>query len=365
MSKLCLLLVGVSFVTLPVGQLSAQGTSDSSWSFNVENDGFWLKNRNEDRNYTMGVTWQVFGDDIASWALARPRAWLDDLLLPDRIRMPDSPDVQHRIAIGVSAFTPDDLSLRAPDPTDRPYASMLYMDSQRRALRPNGDLAVSTELSIGIYGLSIAKGFQRWVHRQRQDSRGIPVIPEGWDNQVSDGGEPTLRYTLRAQRKLLCRRNFDSQFTTEGSVGYYTNLGAGATARLGKLSSEWWKFDAKKVNQQEIPDLDASSGPSSPNCTGGPSGRWEAYLWASANAHLWAYNGMMQGQFRDSAVRVSASDMERLVYSYSGGATFGFRGDSRWYTFGMAVMFRSPEADLPQRRSHTWGGVYFAISSAP
>jgi hypothetical protein len=376
-----LLLLSVMFPLLAIASES-EDLDYTGWAFNLENDGFWLKNWNEDRNYTMGVTWQTGGKRVAEWKISRPLQWVDSLKLLDGLRISDADAeaVTHRLTVGVSAFTPDNLALSTPDPTDRPYASMLYADVQRRALNEDGNVAMSTELSLGVYGLSLAKGFQRWIHRQRQDSRGIPAIPEGWHNQISDGGEPTFRYTVRAQRLLGCKRYFDTQVTADGSVGYYTNVGAGLAVRFGLIKSPWWGFDAQKITASELPTYsempniaEAAAGSAGTNaapnstlpCQFGASGRWEAYVWAGANAHLWGYNGMMQGQFRHSSVRVSADDVERLVYNFMAGATIGYKGERRWYSFGMSVMGRSAESDIVQRRSHTWGGVYLSVSPVP
>jgi hypothetical protein len=43
------------------------------------------------------------------------------------------------------------------------------------------------------------------------------------------------------------------------------------------------------------------------------AGRRELYLWAGAKARVRGYNAFLQGQFRDSAVELSASQLERFI----------------------------------------------------
>jgi hypothetical protein len=360
-------------------------------AFFLEND--WLlhpvKLHQEDRNYTMGVSWQASGARVRDWWISRPFQWVDGWVGRQRglrhLRLADDKALgySHTLDVGVSAFTPDDLGIRDPIQDDRPYTSLLFVDVQRRALRLDGELALTTELSMGLYGLSLGKGFQRWVHRKTQGSDGTPVIPEGWDNQISDGGEPTFRYGVRAQRSLGCLKNFDAQVSAQGNVGYYTNMGAGAALRVGHIVSNWWQFDAKKILQDTVPMgamavHAASSRPISAlntgstsrtetasSCEARPDSRWEAYVWAGGNITAWGYNGLLQGQFRHSNVRVSHDELERLVFDYTLGANLGLKTKNRWHLLSLAFSRRSPEADFGTRRSHQWGGIYYSTSKLP
>src|ERR1700743_3238185 len=92
----------------------------------VENDSFFDES---DRHYTNGLyaSWTSdTGGDYASLA--------DMLLLAPR---GDAARYRHGLFLGQSMFTPEDLSLKAPDPHDRPYAGWLYLGA--RLYRDNGD----------------------------------------------------------------------------------------------------------------------------------------------------------------------------------------------------------------------------------
>lgn len=363
------------------GELPFVEPRSTGSAFFLEND--WLlhpiKLHQEDRNYTMGVAWQASGARVKDWWISRPFQWVDGWVGRQQIlrhfRIPDGQALgfSHTLDVGVSAFTPDDLGIRDPIQDDRPYTSLLFVDVQRRALRLDGELALTTELSMGLYGLSLGKGFQRWVHRKTQGDDGTPVIPEGWDNQISDGGEPTLRYGVRAQRNLTCLKFFDAQVSAQGNVGYYTNVGAGAAVRVGHVVSNWWQFDAKRILQDTVPmgvinamgTGSASRSESTSGCDARPDSRWEAYLWAGGNVTAWGYNGLLQGQFRHSNVQVSHDELERLVLDYTLGANFGVKTSRRWHQLSLAFSKRSPEADFGTRRSHQWGGIYYSTSKLP
>lgn len=350
----------------------------TGWAFLWDNDGFFTGDANEDRNYTAGMVGHVSGRRVAEWAISRPFRWIERQKPFSSFGIDDGAarSVSHSLDVGVSAFTPDNLGEPDPILNDRPYSSLLFVDVQRLALRADSRVAVTTELSLGMYGLFLAEGFQRWLHRQRQDTAtGRPAIPEGWGNQISDGGEPTFRYMVRGQRLLYCNEAIDLQWGLEGHAGYYTNVATGPVVRLGAIASDWWTFSARPVEQHSVPlqtmmaSVAAADSPAlggeqkrPKKCLTGRSGRFELYGWASATGRAWAYNGMMQGQFRPSEVRVPSSAVERFVKEYTLGLTFGTVWRNKWWHVTGARSYRSSEAKIGSRRSHQWGGIYIAVS---
>jgi hypothetical protein len=325
----------------------------------------------EDRNYTMGLSFQFSGRWIETRGLAKPLYWLDSLP-PFALLQPGyaaSAGHAHAMELGNVAFTPDELRLARPIPNDRPYASLLFLDTRWQAVEPGLDprSAFTSELSIGVLGLSISERFQRWLHKELQDTPNDPPFPpRGWDNQISDGGEPTARYMMRWQRATLLRDYVDWQWVGEGNLGYHTNIGGGAGLRVGWLASPWWEFEPAPIQQgRALPAAMAQAAATRAVQASGCRNRsrdFELFGWAGSMVRLWGYNVLLQGQFRDSAVTVDSSDVERLVYDYSLGTTAGKCFGDNWHRLTVAYSRRSPEFDGPMRRYHSWGGLYYSIA---
>jgi hypothetical protein len=347
----------------------------SGFAMYLDNDVLLFdQDEDEDRNYTMGLSFQSSGRWIETRGLAKPLYWLDALppfkhLRPSYAATASEAQVlSHAMELGNVAFTPDELRLARPIPNDRPYASLLFLDTRWQAVEPGMDPrnAFTSELSIGVLGLSISERFQRWLHKQLQDSPNDPPFPpRGWDNQISDGGEPTARYTMRWQHAAIVREHVDWQWIGEGNLGYHTNVGGGAALRVGWIASPWWRFETTPIAQAEAVPAVANAAPRPAAHGGGCSNRkgdFELFAWAGSMARLWGYNVLLQGQFRDSTVTVDSSDVERFVYDYSLGTTAGKCFGDHWHSLTVAYARRSPEFDGPMRRYHSWGGIYYSIA---
>src|SRR5690606_17607651 len=97
----------------------------------------------------------------------------------------------------------------------------------------------TTTLTIGMLGLSLFEQSQNAIH---------PLVgsetAEGWNHQISDGGEPTFRYGA-AYHDYLDATRPDSQFklTYFGSIGYLTEAGIAFVFRDGLISSPSNRFN--------------------------------------------------------------------------------------------------------------------------
>lgn len=342
----------------------------SGFSILLENDGLVVPaSGDEDRNYTMGMAIQGFGPWIDRYKLNRPRLWLDKLLRVETLHEhePEGRSVgRELVEIGISAFTPDDLRSSQPQYDDRPYASILYLISRNQTVSRDTRSALTSDLSLGVLGLSIADAIQTSIHETLQDFPGdTPYSPNGWHLQISDGGEPTFRYSLTWQNLLGDAQYWDLQWLKQVNVGYYTNAAAGAALRIGRIESPWWAFTSAPIAESVLALSNAQPEemppPSSPPRKAKP---WELYFFAGANARLWVYNAALQGQFRDSAVTVASNDIERLTGEYQLGITgsFAFRGT--WHSITYAYARRTAEFDAPEARAHAWGGLYYNVTWA-
>lgn len=170
---------------LPLWAVAARANDDHGViTALIENDSF----STQDRNYTNGV----------KFAYVRP--WgNEDAFTKKIIRMIWSGGVDHKIklrsafGIGQSMFTPDDITVSTPIPSQRPYAGWLYGFSGFSAENNEDQLApvlTSVEVELGIVGPSAgAKWVQTNFHKLINGQE-----PKGWDNQLKD--EPGIDVTV-------------------------------------------------------------------------------------------------------------------------------------------------------------------------
>jgi hypothetical protein len=158
-----------------------------------ENDGgFARPNNRTDRHYTAGV----------GLSLAWQAPWVNTLIgaVPSIGNEFDRERSDYAMgAVGtLQIFTPEHIELREPITDDRPYAGYTYAGvffQRANRLPANGWPAVweSLELDVGIMGpSSLAENAQEMIHHYYKYQ-----LPEGWDNQVHDELQLSLKYNRR------------------------------------------------------------------------------------------------------------------------------------------------------------------------
>lgn len=294
---------------------------------------------NEDRDYTMGIAAEFFWQDKESGLypldgmVKRIGQWLG---LHDK-----QDEIVRSFMLGSITYTPDDLANPNPIYDDRPYASLIYLSNKR--VRANPKNAVGIEFQLGLLGTSITGDIQTALHgfwRDASDSD-TPVDPKGWDHQISEGGELTLRIRL-SNSQLLFEQRGDWDVAASGSVtlGYQTNLSAGITARLGHTASPSWTIPFDPINRGNfLPSLAGN----------------EWYAWAAYRLRFVAYDALLQGQFRESDVTFSGDEIEHILHEGGLGLTFTYRP----LQITLALNAKSPELKYgSDHRNHYWGGLY-------
>jgi hypothetical protein len=198
-------------------------------TFFFENDGSFVKpNDNSDRHYTSGQGFHV------GWPVAA-----DDKLFSEE----DDPAKEAAgITLVQQIFTPENISIRPPDPTDRPYAGYLYSSFYYQIEKPHTP-SISTldhiELQVGVVGESSgAEGMQKYIHDIFDEVR-----PEGWDSQLKD--ELAVQLNLRRhwrielldpQAESVARSGIELDLLPEVTLDVGTvhrRVGGGALLRLG------------------------------------------------------------------------------------------------------------------------------------
>jgi len=306
-----------------------------SRSFAIDNDALISDTHDEDYSGGFNLTFRGKGVEDQFASLHQPLDWLDRKIgLDQRARI--SPN-SARIEYGIYTFTPKDLDESKPLKDARPYASLIFIASSHDRYQPTGEISWQSTLTLGVIGLDIAADIQKGIHSIRNSEE-----PKGWDNQISDGGEPTARYSL-ARQQLLYKNGsgLEIKTTAQGSVGYLTDASWGMSLRAGRIYTPWYSFNPELTNYGERP---------TPTDLGKPS---ESYFWAGFDLKARAYNVFLQGQFRDSEVTYDSGDLNLGIVEGWAGYTYVFQNgyslaySARWQTSEL----KNGKAD----RNYFWG----------
>lgn len=316
-------------VTPALAQDQVDDTNDRYLSLSAENDNF---GGGTDRFYTSGVraTWfdrtNQVPPGIDTLADAIPTFELNG-------------NVSTFFSIGQNIYTPEDITISAAQPNDRPWAGFLYGSVGLSNITYRDNSAVlkeashidTLEFTLGIIGPgSLAEPTQRFVHENISDS----PKPEGWDNQL--GTEPGLILSWERRFPLAMHHDLGlAHFRVEPSMGVSlgnvrTNASAGATV---VLSSE--KFI----------DMPTRVRPSVPG-TGvflTPDNQVNWLLFAGVDGRAVARNIFLDGNtFRDS----DSVDKNHFVADFSGGASLIYDDFSLSYTLNLRTReFRGQSED--------------------
>ena len=322
----------------------------SGWSIYFENDLLANWYHNEDRNYTMGVGFEARGAFVTSLPNARLHFGLDKLV---GLRPPEISRSYHALMLQGSGFTPDDLTATEPIIGDRPYGSLVLLQTRRIVVRgSNEDIAVTTEMNLGFIGTSVPGDIQTFIHSHNSSPE-----PQGWRHQISNGGEFTATYRVNADRCLVTRRLsevlrwFDWTGGGEAWVGYYTNAALTTRVRLGRYYSEFWEFAGSPLSGV-AQALDSSK----------PM-KGEFFLFGTALGRVVAYNALLQGQFKHSDYTLGASQLNRVIGEFELGAhasfpVWGWTTQLTW----LVLSGRTAEYDTEFSRTHYWAGFYVGMS---
>lgn len=344
-------LVLASLLAAPEAASRPLEPAHSGWSLYLDND--LLVPAPRDQDYTGGLSITQAGRN-ATRGLS-----LDPLLggINSRLGMeeeaPDAGRQQlHARQLGFAIFTPGDMEKADLSAGDRPYASLLYLANTRLMLDPQqADTVHQTTLTLGVLGLPLTAELQQGFHELIGSQQ-----PQGWQNQISDGGEPTFRYS-HAVQKLLRRGQwgtlrYEIKPSVEAGVGFITDANAAISVRLGRINTPWWSFapDRAEYFSQPSPGLagqDADADSDAPR---------ELYAWAGAKARVRPWNALLQGQFRRSDLSYDPSEVRPLLFEAWAGIT---RQVNRDYWLSWVLRYQSSELRTPLGdRDLLWGSLF-------
>lgn len=316
--------------------------NNSGWSLHMDNDLFTPKK--QDRDYTGGFAVTFAGTRAQQWpisldpALSKINQWLN-------VTDEENSLTLHSLQVGLAAFSPKDLTHTDVINDDRPYASLVFLANSRVNLQDDGQTAIQSTLTVGVLGTRIAENLQKQIHNLTESEP-----PKGWQHQISNGGEPTLRYTYAHQRLWLVRdseHRLEVKYSNEGSVGFLTEANTAISARWGRINTPWWSFAPDRAEYFSQP----TTGLLNKSATGSS----EFYVWAGAKLRTRAYNAFLQGQFRDSELTYSQSEIRSILGEAWLGVTRQISPHSRlsWVWRYQSSELRSGNGD----RDLIWGSI--------
>ncbi len=177
-----LLAFSAFFVLLPC---SGQETPATAGFVVWENDSRF----NTDRYYTNGI--QFVSRSTEDDRSALTRRWLGTACR--LFGCGDARFLFSQHSLGQLMYTPGDIAVAAPQPLDRPWAGLLYVERQWLLLAPDGASITTLTAQAGVTGrLSLAEPAQKLFHRILDRPR-----PQGWDHQVGN----TLAVLVSVERR--------------------------------------------------------------------------------------------------------------------------------------------------------------------
>lgn len=321
---------------------SEREPEDTGWALYVDNDLFAL--RDGDRDYTGGLSLTLSGARSKGyWFSLNPALeTLDEFSGISELHNQSDRQL-HSLETGFTVFTPANITEVDQQINDRPFASLFYLSNTKESIDLDNDSAWVSSFTIGVLGSNVIQELQTKIHKATGSEE-----PVGWENQISDGGELTFRYSLAKQNlfhfNYQGKNRVEVSTTSQASLGYITELSFGMAARIGEFDTPWYSFRPQFNDYSE----------KSANLAGIKKGTDELYFWAGFNLHARIYNVFLQGQFKQSDAAFSSSEVRPLVADAWVGVTKQFTSGWRlsYLLRGQTSELKSSVAD----RSTVWGG---------
>lgn len=310
-------------------QISKNIQNDPSKDFitlTIEND---MLGSGDDGNYTSGILLTWFNAGTEPRYLAEV---LDGVIPTFSINKTTSVS----FSIGQNIYTPDDITISAPQPTERPWAAWLYTTMGLSSLTDNHIDDVSA--TIGVVGpMALGRQAQTNVHRIIGVNK-----PRGWDNQIKN--EPGLVLSWRRRWPSLWENDYYGfLFTVMPDIGasignIYTFAETGVTFRISPEANRWQ--DTPTQIQPSIPGTGYFE-------TQREGLGW--YLFGGMQGRAIARNIFLDGNtFRDSA----SVDKKPLVFDANAGIALTYGNARLSYT----AVYRTREF-YGQNKNALYAGV--------
>tara|TARA_B100001540_G_scaffold308626_1_gene323600 strand:- start:6687 stop:7700 length:1014 start_codon:yes stop_codon:yes gene_type:complete len=200
---------------------SCDKASKEPWTYSVQSENDFYGG-GTDRHYTNGLLFSVLSPD---------RRCANIIIKTARLFIPDDANYRYNYVLGHTIFTPNDISIRTLQQTERPYAGWLYTGAGVIAITDHSLQRFMVQ--VGIVGPA---ALGRFVQENWHDLIGSPD-PKGWDNQLRNEPGIVLTYEYQAKPASLVRMQ-KNKLEILPHVGFsvgnvFTYAAAGATFRFG------------------------------------------------------------------------------------------------------------------------------------
>ena len=315
---------------------------DTGWALYVDNDLFAL--RSADQDYTGGASLTLSGGRAKDyWYSLDPALSFVDRFSGFSDKHLSNDRQLHSLEVGFTVFTPSDIRKIENQRGDRPYASLIYLSNTHESINLKDDTALVSSFTIGVLGSKLVENVQTQIHKLTGSEK-----PVGWDNQISDGGELTFRYSI-AKQKLFHfnyqgNNSIEVSTTWQASMGYLTEASFGMATRIGQFDTPWYSFRPQFNDYSE----------KSASLAGLSNAADELYFWAGFNLHVRGYNAFLQGQVKHTEFAFDHDQLRPLVADAWLGVTKQFQTGWRFSYLirGQSSEIKSGMAD----RNVVWGG---------
>jgi lipid A 3-O-deacylase len=279
-----------------------------------ENDSLYF---NSDKHYTQGLRVSNLGPAVTSdsgWN--GPFDFLGSIFPIFAREAPHETSRRYALFVGQSIFTPKNLRLKPPDPTDRPYAGWFYTGAS--LLQETDHFALENlEIDLGVVGPG---AFGKQVQNNFHQLIGVGQA-RGWSNQIQNEPGAMLSYERLWRFSPIGDGNDGIDVVPQigATVGnVLTYAGVGGLLRIGKnLHGDYGPARIRPA----LSGTDYFDGSQF-------DGAWGFYFYAGAHGRAVGHNIFLDGNtFR----RSPSVPRKTLVADFQGGfAVFnasGFRLD--------------------------------------
>jgi lipid A 3-O-deacylase len=299
-----------------------------------ENDNFGV-GRKSDRFYTNGAKISVTLTETPTWTTDFRVAFCRKKFKPCGAR---NMFETAGFTFGQNFYTPQVITIAAPQPNDRPWAGWLYVGYFESFVDSEQKIHHTFETHAGILGPGAGAGAtQKFIHNDLGFSRNDPL---GWPNQLKN--EPTFDFSYRHGRRY---GNNTRDFIVEPAVmigSPQTFAGVGLTARVG------WHitgFPVSLIVPAAAPALQPH--------------KFEIYAFAGVNPRWVPFNATLDGGgFNDGP---KANGPKRFVNDVRVGVSARYR----WFRLTYSVVDRSKEFEVPAGAIETQRFGAFALTIEP
>jgi len=328
-----LVLVAVKSLAEPKGiplDDNGQEKFNAGWTLHLDNDLLVPGRRDQDYTGGLGITFAGRRAQESWWSLDPAIEWLDKGIQFGPGGTVESYEL-HAQQIGLIVFSPSDIDDADINYEDRPFANLVYVSNSRRYISAADASVYQSTLTLGLLGTRIGPEIQNGIHKLTDSN-----TPSGWDQQISDGGEPTFQYSLSRQSLLTSNfqdvaTEYEVKYNLAASVGYISEASIALSGRWGIINTPWWSFTPENVDyaSQPAPVIGDSV----------REGVSELFLWGGFKLRVRAYNAFLQGQFRDSEVTFDSDEIRHLLAETWLGVTQQIKN----YRLSYVVRYQSKE----------------------